>query len=506
MSAVHRILPQASTSKLTISTFGSPNSFAHLEQVIESVLVDPQVPLKLSAKVVHLLVENFLFHDFSISHFLNGYRFILAEHLNRTPAGMLMGVEEELARKVKCLNLEELSYFCTLPSFRTYMDTLPIEEQAEILVNTGRCREVIITLMKEYYEYVRTFTAMVRILYLFAKDLPRRPMGRQMRDVYTLVLEGAIEKTAQYRETFQFLKLSNRVDLETKLKLAIEQADGLPLLDDFLQEMRESVRKISELDDMDSTESLAGSPVVQSLASRFARSSHSNTPVVLPFSLDNSGITPLPSSSGCTPAASNYSTPSASVGGSPALGRLGTKLDRFELQASLLEASKKKHSNKLARPFDVIRTEAMSYLHDKLKQFLVPPTSKPLHEVNIFTSTSAIRRHLAGAPRAALHTALTDPYLYLEHPDLHISDAGEIPSSLPDVCVGYKLHLECPRLINVFDWLSCWHSIIANGEEKISEENQARFTRVVSELQHLGFVKTSNRKADHVARLTFGGS
>ena len=25
---------------------------------------------------------------------------------------------------------------------------------------------------------------------------------------------------------------------------------------------------------------------------------------------------------------------------------------------------------------------------------------------------------LVGAPRAALHTALTDPHLYLEHPDL----------------------------------------------------------------------------------------
>lgn len=35
---------------------------------------------------------------------------------------------------------------------------------------------------------------------------------------------------------------------------------------------------------------------------------------------------------------------------------------------------------------------------------------------------------------------------------------------------------------------------------------QARFSRVVQELQHLGFIKTSTRKTDHVARLTFGGS
>ena len=52
---------------------------------------------------------------------------------------------------------------------------------------------------------------------------------------------------------------------------------------------------------------------------------------------------------------------------------------------------------------------------------------------------------MLGAPRAALHTALTDPFLYLEHPDLEIQDQGEIPPTLPDICVGYKLHLECPR-------------------------------------------------------------
>lgn len=33
---------------------------------------------------------------------------------------------------------------------------------------------------------------------------------------------------------------------------------------------------------------------------------------------------------------------------------------------------------------------------------------------------------------------------------------------------------------------------------------QARFARAVSELQFLGFVKHTGRKADHVARLTWG--
>jgi origin recognition complex subunit 3 len=48
------------------------------------------------------------------------------------------------------------------------------------------------------------------------------------------------------------------------------------------------------------------------------------------------------------------------------------------------------------------------------------------------------------------------------------------------------------------------------GEEEdgaeIPARQQARFARVVAELQILGFIKTSSKKTDHVARLTFGGN
>ncbi|KAF4524753.1 hypothetical protein B566_EDAN013822 [Ephemera danica] len=43
------------------------------------------------------------------------------------------------------------------------------------------------------------------------------------------------------------------------------------------------------------------------------------------------------------------------------------------------------------------------------------------------------------------------------------------------------MHLECGKHINVYDWM-----------------------QAVSELQFLGFVKPTTRKADHVIRLTYG--
>lgn len=31
---------------------------------------------------------------------------------------------------------------------------------------------------------------------------------------------------------------------------------------------------------------------------------------------------------------------------------------------------------------------------------------------------------------------------------------------LPDVCVAYKLHLECPRLINLYDWCQAFSAVV----------------------------------------------
>ena len=61
-----------------------------------------------------------------------------------------------------------------------------------------------------------------------------------------------------------------------------------------------------------------------------------------------------------------------------------------------------------------------------------------------------------------------------------------------------------------FEGCPLLHRLVVTGEEEehieIPAKQQARFSRVVAEMQMLGFIRTSNKKTDHVARLTFGGS
>lgn len=98
--------------------------------------------------------------------------------------------------------------------------------------------------------------------------------------------------------------------------------------------------------------------------------------------------------------------------------------------------------------------------------------------------------------------------------------------ALPDIAIAYQLHLECGKLINLHDWLQAFASVVELVPPKAEDESgeaadnssktpktaaarepslltQARFARAVAELQFLGFVKPSTRKADHVARLTW---
>merc|ERR1719376_1135083 len=136
------------------------------------------------------------------------------------------------------------------------------------------------------------------------------------------------------------------------------------------------------------------------------------------------------------------------------------------LQQSLLAAMRDKNKPAPLRPFDILRNDLLTTLHNVLSDLLLPPTTLPLHEIFVFSAPGSIRRHLVGTPRAALHTALTDPWEYLDHADLKIQELGEIPAAFPDICIGYKLHLECQKLINLYDWLLCWNNLSSAAAEE----------------------------------------
>uniref|UniRef100_A0A2K5FA33 Origin recognition complex subunit 3 n=1 Tax=Aotus nancymaae TaxID=37293 RepID=A0A2K5FA33_AOTNA len=139
------------------------------------------------------------------------------------------------------------------------------------------------------------------------------------------------------------------------------------------------------------------------------------------------------------------------------------KTDLYHLQKSLLEMKELRRSKKPTK-FEVLRENVVNFIDCLVREYLLPPETQPLHEVVYFSAAHALREHLNAAPRVALHTALNNPYYYLKNEALK-SEEGCIPNIAPDICIAYKLHLECSRLINLVDWSEAFATVVTAAEK-----------------------------------------
>lgn len=76
VSALENALPLQFTSKAKFHVFKSQSSINNLNAIVENVLLNPRNNFQLSGKSLQLLVEIFLFYDFSITGFVQGFKVI----------------------------------------------------------------------------------------------------------------------------------------------------------------------------------------------------------------------------------------------------------------------------------------------------------------------------------------------------------------------------------------------------------------------------------------------
>eukprot|EP00092_Neocalanus_flemingeri_P035311 GFUD01038420.1.p1 GENE.GFUD01038420.1~~GFUD01038420.1.p1 ORF type:complete len:566 (-),score=167.74 GFUD01038420.1:720-2417(-) len=271
ITTVHRALSQAATARLTIHTFGSPPATKHLDQVIDRIIINPDTPFKLSHKVFQFLVENFLFHDFAVLHFMEGFKFILGEHFYRTPASVLCCDLSTGLSRLGSMTNSELDCVRRLPSFREMVEKMECDEGVNLLVDSESCKEKVGDLMTEFVSHTRLFTGLVRALFHLVKDLPRKPLGKVLRDLYELSMKGELTSTQQFKEAWQFLKLISRLDLEQKIDLVLAELQPLDdqKLEPLISKMLDTKTKLADLgEDYNSTaNSTVSSPAISSLSS-----------------------------------------------------------------------------------------------------------------------------------------------------------------------------------------------------------------------------------------------
>ncbi|XP_072409769.1 origin recognition complex subunit 3 [Chiloscyllium punctatum] len=461
---IHRMLPHAVSSLLCIELFQSLSCSDHLTTVIDKLVLTTKFPFKLSGKVLQVLIVIFLYHDFSVRNFVKGFQLSLLEHFYSQPLSLLCCSLDEANGRIRNLAHGDCERIRQVPSFMRYVDCQDSEKQIELLTNDQYLKDDVQKLLKDLHIYHENYFPVLKCLHVFTSSLPKYPLGKQIRELYVTCLERNVWETEEYSSAFQLLGMMANNELVSLLQKCIDvlkSSKQQKPLTDIRQKLEEFLSKFQKLDD------------------------------IAPEMHDKEGDE------------NNKTSPEKS---------LQKKTDLYELQKTLMEMKKSRRSKKLSR-FEALRMEVLEFMDKLVRQYLLPPETQPLHEVIYFSGASTIRRHLNATPRTALQTALSKPYNYLQNEALR-SEGETITNTAPDICIVYKLHLECGRLINLYDWLQAFVTVVSASEGQdpdkpskgqVDQVLHARFIRAVSELEFLGFIKPTKQKTDHVARLTWGG-
>ncbi|XP_026858288.2 origin recognition complex subunit 3 isoform X1 [Electrophorus electricus] len=455
---IQHMLPHSVSSLLCIELFQSLSCTQHLATVIDKLILTAEFPFKLSGKVLQVLVNIFLYHDFSVRNFVKGLQLALLEHFHSQPLSVLCCKKKHALLNAQKLSHQHLEMLRQLPSFMRYVEAQEPQEQVQLLTSDKYVKEVCQKLLKDIRKYHKNYYCILRCLSSLTSSLPKYPLGKHIRELHMSCLERNIWETNEYESAIQLLRLLAKDELVATLKKCADilKPCKTKKMNSVLQQLEDYIVKLEHLDSMH----------VEDVSE---------------------GITPLGKD-------------------------LQKKTDLFHLQKTLLEMKGSRRTKKMT-PFEMLKNEALDFIDCFVRSHLSPPELQPLHEVCYYSSSGFLRQHLNATPRTSIQTALSQPFYYLQNENLK-TDAGTVSSSAPDICIVYKLHLECGRLINLYDWLEAYATVVSGAEGKdpdseeygkVDELKHARFIKAVSELEFLGFVKSTKQKTDHVARLTWGG-
>jgi len=155
---------------------------------------------------------------------------------------------------------------------------------------------------------------------------------------------------------------------------------------------------------------------------------------------------------------------------------------------------------------DILR-EFSNHLEAFLNTTLVDPQDLPFHEIFLYDLKSPHREVFTPRPRHAIERALSSPHDYLDcdccAPENGEGDEATLSSTQPAAAMLYQLYLESGSLINISDLWQAFQAVM--GGEKEEGELMALFQRGLAELRYLGLVKSTRKRADHVAKVAWRG-
>ncbi|QIW95443.1 hypothetical protein AMS68_000961 [Peltaster fructicola] len=142
-------------------------------------------------------------------------------------------------------------------------------------------------------------------------------------------------------------------------------------------------------------------------------------------------------------------------------------------------------------------------LEAEVDKCLIDPKTLPFHEVFLWDTTSPYREVFVPRPRQALERALSTPHDYLDCDCCGSGEDGDLSASQPATAILYSLYKESGALINVHDAWQAFQAVL--GEDNDDTQTMALFQRSLAEMKHIGMVKNTRKRVDHIAKVAWPG-
>lgn len=348
--------------------------------------------------------------------------------------------------RIKQLTHEDMETIRRLPSFRPYVEQInDCKRIIAVLTDDDYLKKKLPQLLRDCLLHFMLFRCCLEFFTELVGDLPRCPLGRLRRELYVNCLNKPISEQPEYKECWQMLSFMSKAEFVAKLGRCIARTEL------FLSE------QIAPLELGDACSDLMRAKL-QALKQLL------NDVELATMELQTAAI-----------------EAESLTDGAP-LSDLTQVASRQELKEQLLLRSKQdkqqstsEFSRALNKILTLIETDLVLAHLRPLQQ------APPLHEIYVFSDIATVRRNIIGAPRAALHTALNNPHFYMQCKCCELQEQSQLTSTMPDLSVVYKLHLECGRMINLFDWLQAFRSVLRTGEEQ--EENEMPQDQIDPQIQ-----------------------
>lgn len=386
-ASIFHTLSFTETTRIKLHAFSAASPVGDLNRILEDIILSPHSAFHVSGKIFTYFTNVFICYDLTANEFLRALRFCMLAHYSQGAAYAVcaptcprsMKTIEKMSDGTSSAHLshKQIEQIRHLPSFRPLVEAMTNPNDViAMLTDDEYFMNALGPVVRNVYSYFIKFHCYMRVLMVLVKDLPHAPLGKHLHDIYPYCIGGnqCVVDTEEFQKCWQYLALMSKQEI-------------INLVEKCCHMMHNYSENYCSTAD----------PQVDRYVAEDARKCIEQTINDLTSIIENmTNVEPTDSQSN-----QDTSTPQDSR----------QSLSRQEFKQKMLE---KAQQMRLERNHDL--KIVLDYLRDSVfGKYLLPSCNgPPLIELFVFSDHQSVKSLLKGAPRGAIHTALTNPQFYLQ--------------------------------------------------------------------------------------------